>query len=74
MFETLLFVICVREKHPDEGQITAKRTLKSIVKITSKKKHPDLITFKYGETLPDGDINIHDMDRYVAIIITSILK
>lgn len=49
-----------------EGDIVAKRSLASIMKITSKKKHPDLITFKYGATKPDGETVITDMDRSVG--------
>lgn len=45
-------------------QITVRRPLSSIVKITAKKRHPELITFKYG--MPDGDtLVIKDMDRFL---------
>lgn len=40
-----------------------KRPLSSIVRITSRKKHPDLITFKYGSTQSESVI-ISDMDRF----------
>ncbi|KAB7496414.1 TBC1 domain family member 23, partial [Armadillidium nasatum] len=63
--ENLMYVIKEAEDRKNQGYITARRTLASIVKITSKKKHPDLITFKYGSTLPDGDITITDMDRFL---------
>lgn len=44
--------------------IIARRLLSSIVKITAKKRHRDLITFKYG--MPDGEnLLITDMDRFL---------
>lgn len=46
------------------AEIIARRPLSSIVKITAKKRHRDLITFKYG--VPDGDeLLITDMDRFL---------
>ena len=58
-------VILVRtvEGKEKEGDIVATRSLASIMKITSKKKHPDLITFKYGLTRDNGEAVITDMDR-----------
>ena len=37
------------------GQVVAKRPLEMIVRITSKKKVPEIITFKYGETNENSD-------------------
>ena len=38
--------------------------LTSVVKITSKRRHPDLITFKYGTS--DGEtIEVTETERYV---------
>ncbi|XP_068209839.1 TBC1 domain family member 23 [Palaemon carinicauda] len=65
LMDTLLFVIRESETKSGEGHVTARRTLASIVKITSKKRHPDLITFKYGTTSPEGDVTISDMDRFL---------
>ncbi|XP_071549394.1 TBC1 domain family member 23 isoform X2 [Panulirus ornatus] len=65
LMDTLLFVIRESEIKEGEGHVTARRTLASIVKITSKKRHPDLITFKYGTTSPDGEVTITDMDRFL---------
>ncbi|XP_023723850.1 TBC1 domain family member 23 isoform X3 [Cryptotermes secundus] len=46
------------------AHIVVRRLLSAIVKITSKKKHPELITFKYGA--PEGDsLVISDMDRFL---------
>lgn len=47
----------------EEGRVATRRPLSSVVKITSKKKHPDLITFKFGHTTEDGQPEITDMDR-----------
>lgn len=46
----------------DCARLVVKRSLVTIVRITSKKKHPDLITFKYGSPEGDGSV-ISDMDR-----------
>lgn len=46
------------------AKVMARRPLSTIVKITAKKRHPELITFKYG--IPDGDnLLIKDMDRFL---------
>ncbi|XP_063619964.1 TBC1 domain family member 23 [Cydia splendana] len=45
-------------------KVLSRRPLSTIVKITAKKRHPELITFKYG--VPDGDnLLIKDMDRFL---------
>ncbi|CAH0406933.1 unnamed protein product [Chilo suppressalis] len=46
------------------AKVMSRRPLSTIVKITAKKRHPELITFKYG--IPDGDnLLIKDMDRFL---------
>ncbi|KAJ2950053.1 hypothetical protein O0L34_g11392 [Tuta absoluta] len=46
------------------AKVMSRRLLSTIVKITAKKRHPELITFKYG--IPDGDnLLIKDMDRFL---------
>ncbi|KAA0199528.1 hypothetical protein HAZT_HAZT007197 [Hyalella azteca] len=60
----VLLVRCIEGKSK-YGDIVASRSLSSIMKITSKKKHPDLITFKYGTTRADGEAVITDMDRFL---------
>lgn len=46
------------------AEIIVQRPLSNIVKITAKKRHRDLITFKYG--VPDGnELIITDMDRFL---------
>lgn len=61
-----LFILreIVDEEHPGWARIHSRPHLTSIVKITSKKKHPDLITFKYGTS--DGDIyNITGSQKFL---------
>jgi len=43
----------IRELENGMGRMHVQRPLSQIVKITAKKRHRDLITFKYGQ--PDGD-------------------
>lgn len=71
MFDSYLVVteshlIILREIPNKKGlaKILSRRPLSTIVKITAKKRHPELITFKYG--VPDGDnLLIKDMDRFL---------
>ncbi|KAK2091848.1 hypothetical protein P7K49_031132 [Saguinus oedipus] len=44
--------------------IQSRQALNSVVKITSKKKHPELITFKYGNSSASG-IEILAIERYL---------
>ncbi|XP_076255603.1 TBC1 domain family member 23 isoform X2 [Rhynchophorus ferrugineus] len=46
------------------AEVIVRRPLSAIVKITARKRHPELITFKYG--VPDGEqLKISDMDRFL---------
>lgn len=69
MYESYLILLSkkievLREEHGGMAKIIVRRPLSSIVKITAKKRHRDLITFKYG--IPDGDnLIITDMDRFL---------
>lgn len=76
--DSLLLVIRESGTRQPVGRLAASRSLASIIKITSKKCHPDLITFKYGsaaETDPAADsegdagaaveLIVSDMDRFV---------
>lgn len=59
-------LIVLREIQERKGaaHVIVKRPLTSIVKITSRKKHSDLITFKYGKT-QYNDTVISDMDKFL---------
>lgn len=60
------YLVVLREVTDRKGiaEMIVKRPLSSIVKITAKKRHPELITFKYG--VLDGDmLHITDMDKFL---------
>lgn len=58
----------IRELENGMGKIHVKRPLSNIVKITAKKRHRDLITFKYG--MPDGDnLIITGNDNYYKRVV-----
>lgn len=60
------YLIVLREIPEKKGlmQVIVRRPLSTIVKITAKKRHPELITFKYG--VPEGEsLIISDMDRFL---------
>lgn len=60
------YLIVLREIPERKGaaHVIVKRPLTSIVKITSRKRHADLITFKYGTT-QYNDTVISDMDKFL---------
>ncbi|XP_052865125.1 TBC1 domain family member 23 [Anopheles cruzii] len=61
---THLLVLRELEGRKDRARIIVRRSLQSIVKITAKKRHRDLITFNYG--YPDEEnLVITDMDRFL---------
>ena len=43
----------------DVAEISICRLLSTVVKITSKKKHPELITFKYGTSGNEADADLN---------------
>jgi hypothetical protein len=47
----------------DVAEVSIRRLLSSVIKITSKKKHPELITFKYGCSEGDNVLITH-CDRF----------
>ena len=61
----------IRELENGKGKIHVCRPLTQIVKITAKKRHRDLITFKYG--VPDGE-NLIITGRHLRIFCTNIKK
>ncbi|XP_061188960.1 TBC1 domain family member 23-like [Saccostrea echinata] len=59
-----LYVLREIPNRKNMAHIQARRALGSVVKITSKRKHPDFITFKYGSV--DGEvIQVTDIDRFL---------
>ncbi|XP_024134110.1 TBC1 domain family member 23 isoform X2 [Oryzias melastigma] len=63
---TATHMYCLREIASRKGfaYIQSRQALSSVVKITSKKKHPELITFKFGSNNP-GNVEISAVERYL---------
>lgn len=62
--ETHLFVLRLNPARKGMAWVEAKRALGSIVKITSKKKQPEIITFKYGTNDPGSGLEVSHLDRF----------
>lgn len=60
----------------DQAEVSICRLLSSVIKITSKKKYPELITFKYGCSEGDSVLITHcdrfylprDSKEFVALV------
>ncbi|KAM9320880.1 TBC1 domain family member 23 [Gastrophryne carolinensis] len=63
---TATHMYCLREIQSRKGfaYIQSRQALSAVVKITSKKKHPELITFKYGNSTSSG-VEILAVERYL---------
>ncbi|KAM3875697.1 TBC1 domain family member 23 [Diretmus argenteus] len=63
---TATHMYCLREIASRKGfaYIQSRQALNSVVKITSKKKHPELITFKFGNNNTAG-VEISAVERYL---------
>ncbi|XP_043927313.1 TBC1 domain family member 23 isoform X2 [Protopterus annectens] len=63
---TATHMYCLREIPSRNGlaYIQSRQALNSVVKITSKKKHPELITFKFGSSGSSG-VEISAVERYL---------
>ncbi|XP_076377048.1 TBC1 domain family member 23 [Megalopta genalis] len=62
--DTHLIVLREIPERKGAAHVIVKRPLTSIVKITSRKRNSDLITFKYGTT-QYNDMVISDMDKFL---------
>uniref|UniRef100_T1IWL1 TBC1 domain family member 23 n=1 Tax=Strigamia maritima TaxID=126957 RepID=T1IWL1_STRMM len=61
--KTHFYVLRELEDKSDSARIVLERDLSYIVKITSKRKQPELLTFRYG--VPNDDTyTINDVDRF----------
>uniref|UniRef100_A0A1I8JR61 Rhodanese domain-containing protein n=1 Tax=Macrostomum lignano TaxID=282301 RepID=A0A1I8JR61_9PLAT len=60
-----MYLLRLCPKQPGMAAIVVRRPLVKVVKITSKKRLPEFITFKYGDTDKDGVTHLTDMDRVV---------
>uniref|UniRef100_W5MXE0 TBC1 domain family member 23 n=1 Tax=Lepisosteus oculatus TaxID=7918 RepID=W5MXE0_LEPOC len=63
---TATHMYCLREiaSRKDFAYIQSRQALNSVVKITSKKKHPELITFKFGNSNSAG-VEVLAVERYL---------
>nr|XP_057929857.1 TBC1 domain family member 23 isoform X2 [Doryrhamphus excisus] len=63
---TATHMYCLREIAARKGfaYIQSRQALSTVVKITSKKKHPELITFKFGSNNSAG-VEISAVERYL---------
>ncbi|XP_077464165.1 TBC1 domain family member 23 isoform X3 [Stigmatopora argus] len=64
---TATHMYCLREMASRKGfaYIQSRQALSSVVKITSKKKHPELITFKFGSNSSTAGVEISAVERYL---------
>uniref|UniRef100_A0A3B5LJ62 Rab-GAP TBC domain-containing protein n=1 Tax=Xiphophorus couchianus TaxID=32473 RepID=A0A3B5LJ62_9TELE len=65
---TATHMYCLREIASRKGfaYIQSRQALSSVVKITSKKKHPELITFKFGTNNSAG-VEISAVESYIIL-------
>lgn len=63
--ESHLYILREIPNRKDMAWVQSRRALGSIVKITSKKRHPELITFKYGHSDEDKGLVITGLDRFL---------
>lgn len=70
---TATHMYCLREIASRKGfaYIQSRQALNSVVKITSKKKHPELITFKFGSNNSAG-VEISAVERCLSNLISLI--
>lgn len=71
---TATHMYCLREIASRKGfaYIQSRQPLNSVVKITSKKKHPELITFKFGTNNSAG-VEISAVER-CGLLFVALLK
>jgi len=73
---TSQLTVLVPGPRPGTAHQAASRHLSSIVKITSKKRQPEIITFKFG-TSQNDEVTVFDMDRFyipTAGKVTAVVK
>lgn len=69
-------VVLLPGPRPNTAIPSSSRHLSSIVKITSKKRQPEIITFKFG-TSQNDEVTVFDMDRFfipTAGKVTAVVK
>lgn len=75
---THLFVLRDNISKKGNSFIVSRRSLSSIIKITSKRKNANVITFKYGHVQENtGDFEVTAIDRLIipeAVKATNLIK
>ncbi|KAK2710204.1 TBC1 domain family member 23-like [Artemia franciscana] len=63
---TKTHLFCLRKcpTDKDSATITLQKDLKSVFKITSKKRHPEILTFKFGKANSEGSYVVDDCSRF----------
>lgn len=64
IMEVHMYVLREIPKRPGWAHIQHRHHLQDIIKITSKRKHPELITFKYGSGNAETS-EIKSVERYL---------
>jgi peptidoglycan hydrolase-like protein with peptidoglycan-binding domain len=64
MMEVHMYVLREISKRPGWAYIQHRHHLANVLKITSKRKHPELISFKYGSTDQENS-EIKSIERYL---------
>ena len=65
MTDTHLYILRHMPHKRGMAWIQSRRALGSIVKITSRKKRPEIITLKYGTNDDERGIRVSDHDRFL---------
>ena len=60
-----LFILREIVEQPGSAHIISRPHLSSVIKITSKRKHPDLITFKYGTSNGNDQFSVTGSQRFL---------
>ena len=60
-----LFILREIVEQPGSAHIMSRPHLSSIIKIASKRKHPDLITFKYGTANGNDQFSVTGSQRFL---------
>lgn len=62
---THMHIFHVIEKEPEYVYSSKRHSLSSIMKVTSKKRIPEFLTFKFGYDLPTGEAHINQVQCFV---------
>lgn len=63
--DSLLFTLREIPKRPGWAYVQHRHYLNTVLKITSRRKYPDLITFKFGDHTGGEEVEVTAVERYV---------